>query len=119
MPQFLELLTTSLINIDGKFYTSIALGSYKKALNPTETIKMGYVDKLEYLEVACNIKTVMDTSGQALNYVQSNLGKIRFESLVYMYSNILNYYSLNGDLPETTRVQPWKVISNPKTVLTE
>ncbi len=106
MPQFLELLTTALINIDGKFYTSIALGSYKKAPNPVETVKNGYIGKLEYLEVACNIKAFMDTSGQAPNYAESSLGKIRFESLIYMYSRILNYYSLNGDLPENVMIQP-------------
>ncbi len=119
MPQFLELLTTALINIDGKFYTSIALGSYKKASNPTETAKSGYMDKSEYLEVAYDIKGFMDTSEQAPNYAQSSLGKIRFESLIYMYSTILNYYSLNGDLPEDTVIQPWKTVSDPDTVLVE
>lgn len=118
MPQFLELLTTALINIDGKFYASIALGSYKKASKPTETVKSGYLDKLEYLEVACNIKAFMDTSGQAPNYAQSSLGNMRFESLIYMYSKILNYYSLNGNLPEDTMIQPWKVVSDTKAVLT-
>jgi len=116
MPQFLELLTTSLINIDGNFYASIAVGSYKKAVNPVETVKKGYMDKLEYLEVAHNIRNFMDRYGQAPNYAQSGLGKIRFESLVYMYSNILNYYNLNGDLPENTLVQSWKAISDLKKV---
>ena len=109
MPQFLELLTTAIINIDGKFYTSIALGSYKETSSTAETVKSGYIDKLEYLEIACNIKTFMDTSGQAPNYAESSLGKIRFESLIYMYSTILNYYNSNGNLPEDTMIQPWKI----------
>ena len=64
-------------------------------------------------------RNFMDRYGQAPNYAQSDLGKIRFESLIYMYSTILNYYSLNGDLPEDTRVQPWKIVSDPNTVLVE
>ena len=116
MPSFLQLSATTLLNIAGNFNALTALGSYGSAPNPAETIKSKNMGQLEYLKVACNLQTFMDVFGKAPNYATSSLGNIRYESLVYTYSQILNYYSLNSYLPENVTVDPWSLISNSGTV---
>ena len=34
----------------------------------------------------------MDSNGKAPNYISSSIGNVRYESLVYMYSLIMDYY---------------------------
>ena len=116
MPQFLQLSTTTLLNIEGNFDASTALQSYGSAPNPAETIKSKNMGQVEYVNIACNVQTFMDVFGKAPNYATSSLGNIRYESLVYTYSQLLNYYSLNNYLPENVAVDPWSVVSNSNTV---
>jgi parallel beta-helix repeat protein len=116
MPSFLQLSTTTLLNVAGNFGASTALGSYGSAPNPAETIKSKNMGQLEYLKIASNVQTFMDVFGKAPNYATSSLGNIRYESLVYTYSQILNYYSLNKYLPENVTVDPWTLVSNSGTV---
>ncbi|MCE7698659.1 MAG: Ig-like domain-containing protein [Methanobacterium paludis] len=116
MPQFLQLSTTTLLNIEGNFDASTALQSYGSAPNPAETIKSKNMGQVEYVNIACNVQTFMDVFGKAPNYATSSLGNIRYESLVYTYSQLLNYYSLNNYLPENVAVDPWSVVSNSNTI---
>ena len=116
MPQFLQLSTTTLLNIEGNFDASTALKSYGSAPNPAETIKSKNMGQIEYVNIACNVQTFMDVFGKAPNYATSSLGNIRYESLIYTYSQLLNYYSLNNYLPENVAVDPWSVVSNSNTV---
>lgn len=118
MPSFLRIATAALLNIEGNFYASTVLKSYKSALKPVETITNKNMNMKEYTNVACNIKTFMDDPNynQAPNYAVTSFGNIRFESLIYMYSKVLSYYNSTGYLPQNITVDPWSVVSNTKTV---
>ena len=114
MSQFLELLTTVILNINNASKEVITLGTYGNAHNPSENITDCSINSTEYLEIANNVKIFMDTRGRAPNFAnQTRTGKtIRFESLVYMYSKILNSYNTTGDLPDNINFTSWKNVTN-------
>ena len=108
MPQFLQLLTAGLIQVNRGLTTSIALKSAEASSNPSQTLKNGIIYKSEYLGIASRINSFMNTNGKVPNYTSSSLGKIRFESLVYMYSRIMNYHVNNNHLPNFATMKPWQ-----------
>ena len=118
MPSFLRITTTTLLNIEGNFCASSVLKSYKSAPKPVETIKSKNMNMKEYINIACSIKTFMDDPNynRAPNYAVTSFGNMRFESLIYMYSQLLSYYNSTNYLPANITVNPWSVISNKKTV---
>ena len=99
MPQFLQLLVTSLLQINSGTNTGMIPGSIKAPTSPTGSSMYGNVYKAEYLSIAQSIKSYISSNGMAPNYSSSSLGNIQYESLVYTYSKILNYYKTNGALP--------------------
>jgi hypothetical protein len=112
MPQFLELLTTALQNINTNSNATIALGNYGNAAASSENITSRNITKTEYLDIANRVKSYMDLNGRAPNYAtQTSTGdSIRFESMIYMYSKILNYYKTNNVLPNYVSVNAWSTI---------
>jgi len=109
MSQFLELSTTAVLNINSGSTEKIVIGTYSNPSAPSENITSRNINKTEYLDIAKRVKSYMDSNGKAPNYAtQTSTGStIRFESLVYMYSKILNSYNTNNVLPDTIIVNPW------------
>lgn len=105
MPQLLGLLTDGLIQINTGSKTSIALKSVNNPKSTSEDVKDGNLYKTEYLELAQKIKTTLDTTGTAPGYINSSLGKISYESLIYDYSKILSSYQSNKNLPSYISVK--------------
>ena len=116
MSQFLKLEITSIKNIYAGLYTSVVLVNYGNATSPSETVTMGKLSYLNYLNLADNIESYMKTNGKAPNYQSSQVGNLRFESLVYLYSQLLNYYNVVQKLPQYITVNPWAVVTNSSTV---
>lgn len=118
MPSYLKLAVTNLLNIEGSFYASIVLQSCGEAPDPEENITNKNMGELEYVKIASNVRTFMDKDifGRAPNYATTSFGKMRFESLVYMYSQLLDYYNSTDYLPETVAVTSWSSVSNTNTV---
>ncbi|MCZ3371742.1 transglutaminase domain-containing protein, partial [Methanobacterium veterum] len=99
MPQFLQLLVTSLLQINSGTNTAMASGSVSNPTSPTGSYMYGNIASTEYLSIAQKIKDYINSNNRAPNYIASSLGNIQYESLVYIYSKILNYYKTNGRLP--------------------
>jgi parallel beta-helix repeat protein len=116
MPQFLKLEIISLKNINVALYQSIVLQTYETAPSPSETLTSGKINRDNYLNAVATIKSYMDSNGRAPNYAWTSQGNMRYEGLIYMYSQILNYYNVKNTLPEYVTVHPWSIISNPNTV---
>lgn len=116
MPQFLELLNTGLLQIDGNTKTPIALKSAGAPTNPSEDLESGNINKTEYIDMANRIQSYMDSLGKAPNFATSTLGKIRYESLIYLDSRILNFYAENNVLPKYAALNPWKTSDIPSTL---
>jgi hypothetical protein len=114
MPQFLELLTTVVLNINSTSNDPFNLGMYSNATNSSENITNSSLNSTEYLDIAKRVKDFMDFNGRAPNYAtQTSTGNtIGFESLVYMYSHILNTYKTTHVLPESVNLTSWYCVSN-------
>lgn len=81
MPSFLKILTTTTLQIQGGYFSSVASKSYQPASNPAETIKGKNIAHGEYIEIASNVYTFMNTMGYAPNYATTSFGNMRYESL--------------------------------------
>lgn len=106
-PQFLQLLTERVLNINSGQNNSLNIKNVSEPTNPTESVKSGSIQKTEYLQIAQKLIAFTDSNGRLPNYVSSSLGKIRYESLVYMYSKIINFQDTNNRLPSTVSVTTW------------
>ena len=107
MPQFLQLLNTCILQINNNKITSITLESTDSPLNPTENLNSGNIYKSEYIDLANRIQNYLSSNGRAPNYASSTLGKIQYETLIYLESRILNFYTLYNNLPNYATVNSW------------
>ncbi len=105
--QFLYLLTTATQNVASGNKSSITLKNVSKASNPTENLTSGTFTKSQYLAIASTINAFITANGRLPNYVTTSLGTMKYQSLVYMYSKIMNYYNINKVLPNTVSVKSW------------
>ncbi|MDP3131736.1 MAG: NosD domain-containing protein, partial [Burkholderiaceae bacterium] len=115
MPQFLKLATTAVLNINNGMNTTIVLGSVGNASSPKESISVGIMMDTDYINMANNIINFIDNNGTAPSYVNDTYldTSIRYESVVYIYSQILNTYNTTIGLPDYIPLIPWISVSNP------
>lgn len=111
MPQFLDILTKELLQVNKGNNTPIGLETVNMPANSSENLKTGSINQSEYLDLASRIQKFMNSTGKVPNFASSTLGTIRYESLIYLYSRILNYYGTNNVLPHTASMKPWENIS--------
>ena len=112
MPQFLQMLVTSLLEINSRTSTSISSGNINAPTNSTGSYIYGNINKTEYISIVQAIKTFINSNNMAPNYATSSLGNIQYETLIYMFSKVINYYGTNGILPTCVSVD--STIANPK-----
>ncbi len=105
MPQFLELITTELGQINKGINTPITFDSFNTPTNSNGNVTNGTIYKSEYLTLASKIQNFMDSMGRSPNYANSTLGKIQYTSLIYMYSRIMEFYGVNNRLPNYVAIK--------------
>jgi transglutaminase-like putative cysteine protease len=115
MPQFLQLVTEDLINTNAGSKTSVTMGSVSIPPNPSESFTSGDITKTEYLKIANSILAFINSNGRAPNYVTTSLGTMNYESLIYDYSKIMNFYLTNKKLPNYVSVTPGVIQSSTTT----
>jgi len=96
---FLKLMTTSIIQINSGKTASITLQNVVAPVNPAGAFTSGKIYKSGYVDIANRINIYINTNGAAPGYTTSTLGKISYQSLIYMYAKILNYYKISNRLP--------------------
>ncbi|WP_429223205.1 pseudomurein-binding repeat-containing protein [Methanobacterium oryzae] len=114
MSDFLKLMTTSVIQLNSGKTTAITLQNVFSPTNSTGSFKAGNINKAGYLDIANRINSYIKANGLAPNYATTNLGKIPYESLVYMYTKILNFSKTNNYLPSYVSMSPTMKIASPK-----
>lgn len=119
--QYLYLLTSTVGKINTGSSTSVTLKNVTKPTKPTESVKSGNLNKNEYLQIASKLTTYINKYGKLPNNVNTSLGTMRYENLVYTYSKVLNFYKTNKRLPNYVSVTPWvksegTVIATPSNV---
>jgi hypothetical protein len=99
MSEFLKLMTKGLIQLSNGITTPIKLVGVAGPQESTGTFTTGNINKTEYMDIAKRINAFIDSENNAPNYVSSSLGKVNYESSVYMFAKIFNYYNTNSKLP--------------------
>ncbi|NPV65475.1 MAG: hypothetical protein HPY63_08245 [Methanobacteriaceae archaeon] len=57
----------------------------------------------------------METNKRSPNYATTSIGKINYQSLIYAYSRIINFYNTNGRLPSSVTIKNVKISTIPST----
>ena len=105
--QFLYLLSTETKNVASGNKNSIKLRSVSKATKPSETLKRGTLTKAEYVKIAGKLNSYIITNGKLPNYITTSHGTLKYQSLIYMYSKVMNYYNVHNTLPSSVSVKSW------------
>lgn len=105
LPQTLFLLSAAVIKLKSGSKTSMKVGTIKApSTNATETAKTGILTKASYLSDAATIYNYLNTHKAVTSTFTTPLGKVRYESFVFIYSKIISFYSTNKRLPNTVAV---------------
>ena len=112
MSQFLEMLTSALLQINSGTNNPIVLKSFTAPTSPQDNIAAGNIPKSEYLKIANDVKNYMDSSGKTPDFAyKTSLGTfLGYQNLVYMYSMILDYHNTSGKMADFAMMKPWSAV---------
>ena len=115
-PAFLNTISTYTVELNKNVKTPVTLTSVAKPQSPMGSAK-GTIKKSEYVNIANNIMGYIAKNKAAPNYASSSLGNIRYESLVYMFSKIIDYYHTYNVLPNTVLVSNINGVDSKGTII--
>lgn len=104
MPQFLYLLGRGIASVNSDSTSSIGIRPVGFAPKPSGKYKSGSISKTAYLKYVNLLISFINTNGRVPNFQTTSLGKIPFINLVYMYSEIMDYYNINFKLPSYIKI---------------
>ncbi len=113
IPDMLQLMTASILQLNSGVKTPVASKSIDSPKSPIGDSINGVIQRSEYLSIAKKIKSFINANGIAPNYATSSLGKIRYESVIHMYTRILGFYKTNKRLPNYVTMKIGTVNSLP------
>lgn len=105
--QFLYLLNSATINLASGSKNSIKLMTVSPPSSTTETVQSGTLTKSQYINIAKNTNAYIIANNRLPSFVTTPLGKMKYQSLIYMYSKILSYNLVNKKLPSSVSVKSW------------
>ncbi|MEN6592890.1 MAG: transglutaminase domain-containing protein [Methanobacterium sp.] len=111
-PQFLQLLSYAIANLNAESKASITLKTVTAPANPTETVKAGTLQLSEFVKLAQSVKSTIASTGKAPNYVTSSLGNMRYETLTYNFAKVIQFYGEKARLPNTLDVVPYSSLNS-------
>ena len=110
-PEFLYILTTATKNAAKNNKSSITFKNVSKATLPSETTTGGTLTKAQYLTISDQVNSYVNANGRLPNYVNTPVGTMKYSSLEYMFSKVMDYYGINKVLPSTVSVKSWYTLS--------
>lgn len=112
--QLMYMMCEAIIDIsNGKLTNAYDIPTMSEASNPSGSVTTGKIAKSEYITLAKNVITFMDSNAVAPNYCTCSLGTIDFDAALYFYASILSHYYQNKTLPDSVSVSDFDVtISN-------
>ena len=118
MYTFLYLLTTVVQNINTNNNNPVDTITYNGPQIVKDETHPGNMLLSEYIKIADQIKVYMDQTRVTPGYAyQTSLGPyLGYQSLIYMYCNVLDSYNTIKVLPSSIGVKPWKFVSDPKAI---
>jgi len=115
MDDYLYAAARTTINLNTNQKKTITTNNYKPPTNPPTITATGTLTKNGYLQTAANIKKYMETYGRSPNYATTTIGKVNYQSLIYTYSRIINFYNTNKRLPSSVTIKSVKINTIPST----
>ena len=115
MSEFLYLLAVATINMDqGNFDNIFAID----VDSPDSPVSSGSLGNLyDYVSVAQAIVDFINQNGKAPNSINSNLGDIGYENLIYAFARVVAYYGNNGVMPNYVAIKSVSTIDVPDSPL--
>ena len=115
MSEFLYLLAVATINMDqGNFDNIFAID----VDSPDSPVSSGSLGNLyDYASVAQAIVDFINQNGKAPNSINSNLGDIGYENLIYAFARVVAYYGNNGVMPNYVAIKSVSTIDVPDSPL--
>ncbi|MBC7320619.1 hypothetical protein H5T89_08220, partial [bacterium] len=116
LDDYLYAATTTTINLNSNQKTSITTKNYQPPSNLPSTTATGTLTKTAYLQVAQNIKKYMEVNGRSPNYATTTIGKVNYQSLIYAYARIINFYNTYKRLPNYVTIKRVSIANDPREV---
>lgn len=101
---FLKTLTTTVLELNNNDTTPVTIDNNISSPSNPSGSAYGNITKAEYLTMARRVNTYITNYDVAPGWCPSSLGNVRYESLVYTFSKIMNTYWTTGSLPSTVRL---------------
>ena len=119
MPQVLQLELMSILELNGTQYGQMIPGNFVTPGSYAESFTGGNITKSDYLNYATDILVDMyDNSAYPPGYApgswSTSVGTVSFNTLVYMYSQILTSFNNTNRtvLPDFVNLNPWANITS-------
>ncbi|MBC7119111.1 MAG: DJ-1/PfpI family protein [Methanobacteriaceae archaeon] len=116
LDDYLYAATTTTINLNSNQKKSVTTNNYKPAPNPPSTTATGKLTKTAYLQTAQNIKKFIEANGRSPNYATTTIGKVNYQSLIYAYARIINFYNTYKRLPNYVTIKRVSIANDPREV---
>ena len=118
MYTFLYLLSTVVQGINTNNNNPVDAITYNGPQIVKDEINSGNMPLSEYIKIADQIKVYMDRTHFTPGYAgQTSVGPyLGYQTLIYMYCNVLDSYYTIKVLPSSIGVKPWKFVSDPNTI---
>ena len=98
LPEFLYLMSQAISNINAGKTSAITI--LKGISAPTSPSGSSISANLyTFANVATNVAAFISTNDRAPNYASSDVGNIKYDDLVDIFSRVLAFYGTNGRLP--------------------
>lgn len=105
MSEYLYLLANNVLRLNSGSNHLIRYKNINEPRNPTGDPVSGTLTKNEYVDIARRLVSFMDSNGRAPNFASSNLGQIRFETLVHTLTKVVNFAHNQQRLPNFVTVE--------------
>ena len=99
VPQFLYIMSKALLVVNGDAQDDIISILVSEPDKSAGDVIYNQASKSAYMDICKRINDYCLLNNKAPNNVSSLIGDIKYESLVYMFSRVLNYYSSESALP--------------------
>lgn len=104
--QYLYLLSEAIIAISNGDYSDLVVLSVNDPTNPGAAADMGNLQ--QYIPVASTLLASMD-AGVTPNSVDTSIGTVGYDAIVYAFTRVLVYYGLTSQLPASVSVKSLKI----------
>ena len=99
IPQMLYLMSAAVKNIGSGSHDNIVSIIVDAPTNTSGDVIYSQLSTEDFVQVANLIEQYCNSNNQAPSNISTQIGDIKYQTLVYVYSRVLDYCKNNGDMP--------------------